>query len=133
MGMALKSRPPMLAVAAAVLAAEALALLAYTVLAVIDVASGQVSEVSRGVGQIVLQMLVVTLLALLASGVLRLQPWTRTPAVMIQILVGVVAVILLGSHLFAWGVPALALAAAGLAGLLAPASLKALARPMPDR
>ncbi|MBO0819409.1 MAG: hypothetical protein J2P26_01010, partial [Nocardiopsaceae bacterium] len=70
-------RPPMLLVAAAVLAAEALALLAYTVLTVIAVATDKAYTVSNGVAQIVMQLILLTGLALLASGVARMRPWTR--------------------------------------------------------
>jgi hypothetical protein len=69
---------------------------------------------------------------MLASGALKLRPWTRTPAVMVQVLTGVVAVILLQAGRPEWGVPTAVLAVAGLVGLLAPASLKALARPRPE-
>jgi hypothetical protein len=50
---------------------------------------------------------------------------------MTQVLTGVIAVYLLQAHRFDWGVPALLLALAGLAGLLAPPSLRALSRPAP--
>jgi hypothetical protein len=128
-----KSRPPMLLVAAVVLAAEALALLAYTVITVIAVATDQAYQVSNGVAQIIMQLIMLTGLALLTSGVAKLRPWTRTPSVMVQILIGFVAIVLLQAHRFDWGVPTLLLAVAGLAGLLTPASLKALARPIPQR
>ena len=123
----------MLLVAAVVLAAEALALLAYTVITVVAVATDQAYQVSNGVAQIILQLIMFTGLALLASGVAKLRPWTRTPSVMVQILIGFVAIVLLQAHRFDWGVPTLLLAAAGLVGLLTPASLKALARPVPQR
>jgi hypothetical protein len=51
---------------------------------------------------------------------------------MVQVLVGFVAIVLLQAHRYDWGVPALLLAAVGLIGLLTPASLKALARPVPQ-
>jgi 4-amino-4-deoxy-L-arabinose transferase-like glycosyltransferase len=132
MGMGANSRPPMLLAAAAVLLAEALALLAYTVITVIAVATDQAYTVSNGVAQIILQLIMLTGVALLASGVARMRPWTRTPSVMVQILIGFVAIVLLQSHRYDWGVPTLLLAAAGLIGLLTPASLKALARPVPQ-
>jgi hypothetical protein len=47
---------------------------------------------------------------------------------MAQVLTGVIGIFLLQAGRYEWGVPALALALAGLAGLLAPASLKALSR-----
>jgi hypothetical protein len=68
---------------------------------------------------------------LIAAGLARVRPWSRTPAVMTQVLTGVIAVYLLQAHRFDWGVPALLLALAGLAGLLAPPSLRALSRPAP--
>jgi len=133
MGMGSTSRPPMLLAAAAVLAAEALALLAYTVVTVIAIATDQAYQVSNGVAQIILQLIMLAGLALLASGVAKVRPWTRTPSVMVQILIGFVAIVLLQAHRYDWGVPTLLLAVAGLAGLLTPASLKALARPVTRR
>jgi 4-amino-4-deoxy-L-arabinose transferase-like glycosyltransferase len=132
-GMGLKSRPPMLLVASVVLAAEALALLAYTIVTVVAVATDQAYQVSNGVAQIILQLIMLAGLVLLSSGVAKLRPWTRTPSVMVQVLIGIVAIVLLQAHRYDWGLPTLLLAAAGLAGLLAPASLKALARPVPER
>lgn len=132
MGMGNRSRPPMLLAAALVLAAEALALLAYTVLTVIAVATDQAYTVANGIAQIVMQLIMLTGLVLLASGVARQRPWTRTPSVMVQILIGFVAIVLLQGHRYGWGAPTLLLAAVGLVGLLTPASLKALARPAPQ-
>jgi hypothetical protein len=122
----------MLTVAVAVLAADAAALLAATVLNVIDLATNQTYQISNGVALIVLQVIMIAGLAWLASGVARVRPWTRTPSVMVQVLIGIVAIILLQGHRYDWGVPTLLLALAGLAGLLNPASLRALARPMPE-
>lgn len=132
MGIDAKSRPLMLLVAAVVLLAEALALLAYTVVTVIAIATDQAYTVSNGAAQIILQLIMLTGVALLASGVARMRPWTRTPSVMVQVLIGFVAIVLLQAHRYDWGVPTLLLAAVGLIGLLTPASLKALARPVPQ-
>jgi hypothetical protein len=125
------TRPVLLTVAAAVLAAEGAALLAYSVVNVIDIAAGHSSRGSNGLGLVLLQVVVIVFLALLALGVLRLQPWTRTPAVMMQVLIGAVALALLQARQYPWGALTLVLAVAALATLLAPASLKALARPGP--
>ncbi|HZZ53731.1 MAG TPA: hypothetical protein VFE26_05540 [Trebonia sp.] len=62
-----------------------------------------------------------------------MRPWSRTPAAMIQVFTGIVAVYLLQAHRFDWGVIALLLALAGLAGLLTPASFRALNRPTVNR
>ena len=77
------------------------------------------------------RVIVVAGLAWIASGIARVRPWSRTPAVMTQLLTGVIAICLLQAHRFDWGIPALLLAIAGLAGLLAPASLRALTRATP--
>lgn len=121
----------MLVAAAAVLAVEAAALAAYTVYNVIDLATSHSRTAANGAALIVIQLIILVGLLLMARGVLRLRPWTRTPSVMAQVLVGVVGYILLEARQYPWGAIALVLAVAGLVGFLTPASLKALARPMP--
>jgi hypothetical protein len=128
-GPAGEGRPPLLLLAALALAGEALALVAVSVLNVIDITSGQTFDASTGLGLVALQLVVAVGLAWMAFDVTRLRPWTRTPAVMVQILVLVVAVILLQAHQYPWGAPTLVLSLAGLAGLLNSRSLRALARP----
>lgn len=119
---------PMLLTAAAALAAEAAGLCVAVVLNVIDSASGHSATASNAIGFIVLEAVVAAGVACIAAGVARVRPWSRTPAVMTQVLTAVIAVALLGAHRYGWGIPALLLAVAGLAGLLAPSSLRALAR-----
>lgn len=128
MGMGITGRPPTLMVAAAALAAEAVALTAYTVYGVIEVATSHSRTASNAAALIGIQVLIIAGLLLMARGVLRRRPWTRTPGVMAQILVGVVGYILLEARQIPWAAIALILAVAGLAGFLAPDSLKALAR-----
>jgi len=119
----------MLRLAAGVQAAEAAGLCVAVVFNAIDSASGRVTTTANAVAFIVLEVIVAIGVAWIASGLARVQPWSRTPAVMTQVLAAVIAVILLQAHTFGWGVPTLLLALAGLAGLLAPASFRALARP----
>jgi hypothetical protein len=119
---------PMLVVAAAAVAAEAAGLLVAVILNAIDSASGRVYTASNAAAFIVLEVIVAAGVAAIASGIVRLRPWSRTPAVMTQVLTAVIAIALLDAHRYGWAVPALLLAIAGLAGLLAPASLRALAR-----
>lgn len=123
----------MLLVAAAAQAAEAVLLLVAAVLTAVDAAAGQSYQRSSGVALIVLEFIVVAGLAWIASGLARVRPWSRTPAAMIQVFTGIVAIYLLQAHRFDWGVIALLLALAGLAGLLTPASLRALNRPTVNR
>jgi hypothetical protein len=118
----------MLLVAAAAQAAEAAGLLVAVVLNVIDSVSGHAGTASNAIGFIVLEAVVAVGVAWIASGIARVRPWSRTPAVMTQVLTAVIAVALLGAHRYGWGIPALLLAIAGLAGLLTPSSLRALAR-----
>ena len=122
------SRPAPLRLAAGVLAGEAAALAVAGVLAAVDAAAGRSSRASSGVALTLFAFIVVAGLAWIAYGIARAQPWSRTPAVMIQVLTGIIAVYLLQAHRFDWGIPALLLAIAGLAGLLAPASIHALSR-----
>jgi len=119
---------PMLLMAAVVQAAEAAALCLVIVLNVIASASGNAWTASNAIGLIVVEAVVAAGVAWIASGIARLRPWSRTPAVMTQVFTAMIAIWLLEAHRYAWGAPALLLAIAGLAGLLAPASLRALAR-----
>jgi len=114
--------------AAGALAAEVAGLCVAVVLNVIDSASGHAWTPSNAIAFIVLELIVAIGVAWIASGIARVRPWSRTPAVMTQLFTALIAIWLLEAHRYDWGVPALLLAAAGLAGLFAPASLRALTR-----
>jgi hypothetical protein len=90
--------------------------------------SGKSYETSSGVALTLLAFIAAIALAGIAAGIARVKPWSRTPAVMCQLLAIIVGILLLDGHRYAWGIPALILAAAGLVGLLAPPSIKALNR-----
>jgi hypothetical protein len=132
-GMSREGVPGPLLLATVVQAAEAAGLAVAGVLTAIDTADGRSSQVSSGIALTLLVFIVVAGLAWIAVGLARVRPWSRTPAVLTQVLTGVVAIYLLQAHRFDWGVPALLLALAGLAGLLAPPSLRALNRPVNRR
>jgi len=119
---------PMLLLAAAALAAEAAGLCVAVILNAIDSLSGDAWTTSNATAFIVLEIIVAIGVAWIASGIARVQPWSRTPAVMTQVFTILIATWLLEAHRYGWGVPALLLAIAGFAGLLAPASLRALRR-----
>jgi hypothetical protein len=116
----------MLVLAAAAIAVEAAALCVVIVLNAIDSASGRAWTTSNAIAFIVLEGILAIGMALVALGIYRVRPWSRTPAVMIQLFTGIVGVWLLQAGRIGWGIPALLLAIAGLAGLFAPASLRAL-------
>lgn len=118
----------MLRVAVAAQAAEAVGLCVAIVLNVIDSVSGDAWTTSNAIAFIVVEVIVMIGVAWIAFGVVRLRPWSRTPAILTQILTGVIALWLLEADRYAAGIPALLLAIAGLTGLLAPSSLRALAR-----
>jgi hypothetical protein len=98
----------------------------------VEAASGRSYQASNGVALAVTEFITVALIAWIASGIARLRPWSRTPAIMTQLGCGLLAIIFLQAHRADWGAPTLILAIAGLAGLFYPASLKALARPRED-
>jgi hypothetical protein len=122
----------MLRVAAVVQGLEAVALCVVAVAQVVETATGHSYQASNGVALAATEFITVALIAWIASGIARIRPWSRTPAVMTQLAGGVLAIIFLQAHRADWGAPTLILAIVGLAGLFHPASLKALARPRED-
>lgn len=119
---------PLLLVAAAAQAAEAVGLGVAVMLDVIDSVTGNTWTTSNATAFIVVEALVAVGVGWVAWGITRLRPWSRTPAVMTQLFTVLIAIWLLQAHRYGWGVPALLLAVAALAGLFAPASLRALTR-----
>jgi hypothetical protein len=118
----------MLRVAAAAQAAEAAGLCVAVVFNLVDWASGQAWTTGNAVGLSAVELIVAAGVAWIAVGLARVRPWSRTPAVLTQVFTILIAVWLLEAHRYGWGLPVLLLAVAGLAGLFAPASLRALNR-----
>ena len=108
-------------------AAEAAIVCAATVLAGIDTATGQSYQLASGIALTVIGLGTAAMLAVIAAGLARARRWSRTPALLTQLFTGIVGFYLVQGHRYAWGVPALVLAVAGLAAVLAPPSLRALA------
>jgi len=123
--------PMTVRLAGAVQAAEAVLLLAATVLAAVDTAAGKSYQAASGIALTVIGLVTVVLLLLVALGLARARQWTRTPALLTQLFTGIVGIYLVQGSRLEWGIPALALAAAGLTALFAPASTKVLARGRP--
>jgi hypothetical protein len=120
--------PNLLLLATAAQGLEAAGLFVVVAANLIDLAGGQTYQTSNAIAVIAIEFITAVGVAWIASGIVRLRPWSRTPAVMTQALTIVIAIVLIEAHRFAWGFPALLLAVAGLAGLFAPTSLRALAR-----
>jgi len=118
----------MLLVAAAAQAAEAAGLCVAIVLNVVDSISGRAWTTGNAIAFIVMEAIAAIGVAWIASGIARVQPWSRTPAVITQVFAAMIAIWLLEAHRYDWGIPTLLLVIAGLAGLFAPTSLRALTR-----
>ena len=122
------TRAPMLRVAVGAQAAEVAGLCVAIVFNAIDAVSGRTWTTSNAVAFIGIEVIVAVGMAWIASGVARVRPWSRTPALMTQLFTAFIAIWLLDAHRLAWGVPALLFAIAGFAGLLTPTSMRALTR-----
>jgi hypothetical protein len=117
--------------AGAVQAAEAVMLLAATIAAAVDTAAGKSYQTASGIALTVIGLATVGLLGLVAAALTRARTWARTPALLTQLFTGIVGIYLVQGSRLEWGIPALALAAAGFGTLLAPPSLRVLTRGRP--
>ena len=118
--------PPTLRGAAMVQAAESVIVLAATVLAGADAATGQSYHASSGIALTAIGTLAVLGLAFVAFGLARARRWSRTPALLTQLFVGIVGIYLLQGHRLDWGVVSVVLAVLGSATIFAPPSMRAL-------
>jgi len=119
--------PATLRAAAVVQAAESAVVLLATVLVGIDAVAGRSYQQSSGIALTLIGLACAAALALVASGLARARRWSRTPALLTQLFIGIVGIYLLQGHRLDWGVASVVLAVAGFAALLAPPSLRALA------
>jgi hypothetical protein len=119
---------PLLLVATAALAAETAALIVAIALNAADSASGHASTASNGAGFVALEIVVAIGVAAIAAGVARLRPWSRTPAVLTQVLAGVIAIVLLQAGRYGFGIPVLLVAIAGAGRRWAARTQRALSR-----
>jgi peptidoglycan/LPS O-acetylase OafA/YrhL len=126
------SRPTTIVVAAVVEGIEALMVLIAAVLAGVDTGQGKSYQLSSGIAITIIGVVMAGLLGLVAYGLRRPRRWTRTPALLTQLFVGIVGIYLLQGGRYDWGVPAVALALAGFVTLFAPASTRALTAGLPQ-
>jgi hypothetical protein len=122
-------RPVALRASAAAQAVEAAGLAVAAIFAAVATANGRSYQLASGIALTLIALGTAAGLAAIAAGLARAKPWSRTPAVMTQLFVVIAGFTLLDGHRPEWGVPALLLAAICVAGLLTPASLRALNRP----
>jgi len=118
--------------AAAAQAIEAAGVLAAAVLAGIEAAQGKSYQSSSGIALTAIGTGTAVVLALVALGLARVRRWSRTPALLTQLFVGIVGIYLVQGHRYWLGGPALALSVTGLVLLLVPPSLRALTFPVKD-
>jgi hypothetical protein len=123
------TRPTTLLVAAAGQAFEAAGMCVAAVFAAASTADGRSYQLASGIAITLIAFGAAAGLAAIAAGLAKARPWSRIPAGMTQLFVVIAGITLLDGHRPEWGAPALALAVICVAGLLAPASLKALNRP----
>ena len=121
-------RPAALRLAAAAQLIEALGLGVAAVFGAVSTAEGKSHQLTAGVALTLLALGTAAGLAAIAVGLARARPWSRIPAVLTQLFVVIAGITLLDGNRPEWGVPALVLAGACMAGLLTPASLRALNR-----
>jgi hypothetical protein len=112
--------------AAVAQAVEAVGVLAASVLAGIATANGHSYERASGIAITLIGIATAVALALVARALRDGRRWSRTPAFLTQLFTGIVAIYLIQSGRLDWGIPAIALAIAGLAALLTPASIDVL-------
>jgi hypothetical protein len=120
--------PPTLRGAALVQAAESAVVLAATVLAGVDAATGQSYHVNSGIALTVIGLAATAALAWVALGLARARRWSRTPALLTQLFAGIVGIYLLQGHRLDWGLVLVVLAVFGFATIFAPPSMRALTR-----
>jgi hypothetical protein len=118
-----------LRVAAGAEALEAAGLAVAAVFAAVSTAEGRSYQLVGGIAATLIALGTAAGLAALATCLAMAKPWTRIPTVITQLFVIIVGITLLQGHRTEWGVPALVLAGACVAGLATPATIKALNRP----
>ena len=113
-------------------AAEAAGVLAAAVYAGVAAAQGKSYQSSSGIALTIIGAGTAVALALIAMGLARVRRWSRTPAMLTQLFVGIVGIYLVQGHRYWLGIAAIALAVGGLALMLMPPSLRALTFPAKD-
>jgi ABC-type glycerol-3-phosphate transport system permease component len=108
-------------------AIQAAGVFCASVLVGIDTASGKSYHVNSGIALTIIGVLTAVVLGYVAYGLARARKWSRTPALITQILTGLISVYVVQSRQYDWGVPGVALAVAGLILILIPPSVRALA------
>jgi hypothetical protein len=118
--------PATVRVAAVVQAVESAGVLAAALIAGIDALTGKSYQRASGVAITLIGIATAVALAYVARGLGGGRRWSRTPAMLTQLFIGIVAIYLIQAPRLEWGIPAIVLAIAGFGALLAPASIELL-------
>ncbi len=121
-----RGRPPTIAAAALVEAAQAAGVLVAAVLAGIATIQGKSYENASGIAITAIGLGTAIALGYVALGLSRSRRWSRTPALLTQLFTGIVGIYLVQGQRYSWGIPALVLMLAGFVLLLVPPSIRAL-------
>ncbi|HUB40316.1 MAG TPA: hypothetical protein VMA72_15820 [Streptosporangiaceae bacterium] len=92
----------------------------------IDALSGKSYQRASGVAITLIGIATAVGLAYVARGLSGGRRWSRTPAMLTQLFIGIVAIYLIQAPRLDWGIPAIVLAIIGFGALLAPASIEQL-------
>jgi hypothetical protein len=107
-------------------AVEAAGVLLAAALAGVDTGSGKAYELASGIAITAIAAGTALALGFVARGLRAGRRWTRTPALLTQLFTAVAGIILTQGGRYVWGIPALVLAVAGFAMLMAPPSVQLL-------
>ncbi|MEO3797897.1 hypothetical protein ABGB14_47530 [Nonomuraea sp. B10E15] len=123
----MNGRPLTLLIAAAVVALEGLVALGLGVLVAVQTLTGAPANVTTALAESGFALLVAAgLLWVALGGLFRMERWGRSPAVLTQIFMLVIAVTLIQSDQPQLGIPLIVVAVTGLVTLLAPPTTHAL-------
>ncbi|MEV0621186.1 hypothetical protein AB0I81_48210 [Nonomuraea sp. NPDC050404] len=123
----MNGRPLTLLIAAAVVALEGLIALGLGVFVAVETVTGTPADMTTAVAEAVFGLLIgAGLLWVAGGGLLRLERWGRSPAVLTQIFMLPVAGTLITSNQPQLGIPLIVVALAGLVTLLMPPTTEAL-------
>ncbi|MEU6717634.1 hypothetical protein ABZ897_39730 [Nonomuraea sp. NPDC046802] len=120
-------RPLTLLIAAAVVALEGLVALGLGVFVAVETLTGRPDDMTSAAAEAVFGLLIgAGLLWVAWGGLIKMERWGRSPAVLAQIFMLPIAVTLIQSDQPQLGIPVIVAALAGLATLLAPPTTYAL-------
>jgi hypothetical protein len=123
-----EATPRALLVVAAIVGAEALVGLGYGVYLLVEALFGTPRDLGQAIAVGVTVLILALPLPLVAKGLTQAKMWSRTPAVMVQLLALWMAYFMVQANNYAAAVPTTAVAVAGLVGIFLPASTSALTR-----